>query len=248
MKVDATQTGLYKMWIPAFDTGTGSVAGVYNRIVVNGDPYALASSVAWLHAFGKSDNAMAMSDMANKAMISKLHMACGPTAQFLKYLADGQGIPCRIIHIVTAGTPNGYNDGHEIVEMKVGGVWKAFDASLGFVPRDLSGNQLNIWQMVEGLQTSSVDLDRMWAFNYASDPNPPAGGEFDPAAWIEQGQLYIWDNLVVGINRLYQIPFIEASDGIWGYLPTGTESRAAYIASLGYHIMSKTDWLARFYP
>lgn len=241
---DCSKPGLYQVWIPMDESG-GSVAYLYNRIVAL-TGYDLATGVANLCNFGNSDGSLTPEYAATAALNARLNLQCGQSATLIKYLANAIGIQCRICHVVTAGDINGYSDGHETIEMWQSGAWRLFDASLCFVPRDTNGNHLNLFQTVEGFQTNSVISEPIAPFQGSAERT--SVHYFHPESWIRANDLTNFDNRIEKVVKHdYQIPFIEAQDGIWGYLPIGTENQKDYVLGLGYALMSRDDFISRFY-
>lgn len=46
-----------------------------------------------------------------------------------KYVCGLLGLPCREAYLLTAETPNGFDDGHIACEVQIGGIWKLFDVA-----------------------------------------------------------------------------------------------------------------------
>lgn len=46
-----------------------------------------------------------------------------------KYVCGLLGLACREAYLLTAETPNGYDDGHIACEVQIGGIWKRFDVA-----------------------------------------------------------------------------------------------------------------------
>jgi hypothetical protein len=70
--------------------------------------------------------------------------------------------------------------------------------------------------------------------------------DINTATFFDQtlrGQMPAWR------ARIYQIPGIDDAGLTYFYLPDGTASRQTWLLGLNstYRVLSKTDWLARFY-
>lgn len=250
-RYDCTQPGLYRFWHP-IQHPDGSAAQTINRIVISGenDGAALASAAAWLTSFGKGDGGKTVSSLTAKARHSRLHMGCGHTSAWLIGMAQSIGVQARSAHILTAETPNGYSDGHQITEIKVNGEWQAFDASLGYRFRGPAGEALNLVDAVLGLRTGSAEFERIAPFKYSSEASNIDGvlQGWDPGSWIDVNNLNDDAQLEQAARRYYQMPFLLSGNVISGFLPAGCEDRAAWVASLGYTVTSEAAFRATFYP
>ena len=258
--VDFREPGLYQILVPvneAVGNIQGNVAAVYNYIVckVNGvpSPLELAKAFAWLVSFGNTDDPLSAAQTIEKARTSNVNISCGNTMEVVATLANQLGIPTRYVHVLTGDNPNWYNDGHTVLEMGVNNEWKMFDSSLGYVFRDVNANLLNVYETCLGLADDSAIPERIAPFKYTSSPS--AIGQFNVLAWMHAEKGYLEESRLDMVKRLYQIPFVNDTNnpvqslkGIWGFLPEGMEGRASYVTGLGYKLMPKADFIARFYP
>lgn len=243
---DCSQPGLYQIYTPV-DDGVNA-AYQFHRILAP-DAYALATSVAWLNSFGwgtymRPDGSLyTLGEITAAAVNSRISLPCGTLVEWTSACADNLGILHRTVHIVTAGTPNNFSDGHVSMEMFYDGAWRLFDPSLYWLPK-LNGTHLNLYEAVENI--NSITFEDLAPFTQS--PEAPISHRFLADGWIRAFD--VWDKqkrIDNEIKRVYQIPFLEDSEGIWGYLPSGTESRESYILSLGYNLLSRADFIARFY-
>lgn len=249
--MDWTQPGLYQLFIPLDEGGSGSWANLHNRIVAGGDPLALASAVAALHVFGTVDSVMTPSAKISKMINSPVSCQCGESADVLVALAQQAGIPVRHAYILTADpNPNGYYDGHVLVEMKVNGVWKAFDASLNFVFRNRdTGDLMNLVEAVEGMSNGVTTYQTIAPFFPGYQTT--AAHAWNPWGWLQSYDAQDDAKRFNAAKRVYQIPFVGTAAGApaTGFLPPGTEGRASWVAThSGFSITTRDAVMAQFYP
>jgi hypothetical protein len=245
--VDYTLPGLYQSFFPLDEPG-GSWANLHNRIVAGGNPLALASAVAALHVFGTVDSAMSVAGKITKMINSPVSCQCGETADVLVSLAGTAGIPVRKAYPQTAETPNNYFDGHVIVEMKVNGVWKAFDASLNFVFRDATtGDLMNLVEAVEGMASGQTTFQCIAPFIPGYQTS--AAHAWNPFGWLQSFDSTNDAARFEAAKRVYQMPFVAGPSGaIAGFTPPGTEGRANWVAAKGFTVMTRSAFMAQYYP
>lgn len=227
--------GLYRFWDPIAATSL-------QRIVYSSDVHALMSALAWITVNGRADEAATNSAKTNKAVTSKLSMLCGKTVEWAKYLCDSLSLETRVVNCLTAAAPTNYYDGHVMLEVKVGGVWRLYDLS-----NDSTFGAL--LPLKDALPfTSSIATSPLAADIYGTEA--AVASQFDVTMWQEM-TMRTPAQKRAEMERVLQIPGVTTPDGLTHfYLPSGMESRSAYVLGLSanYRIKTYTDWLTEFYP
>lgn len=226
--------GLYRFWDPVAATSL-------QRIVYSSDVHALMSAIAWISVNGRADEALTVSAKTNKAVTSKLSMLCGKTCEWAKALCDSLGMQTRIVNCLTAGTPSGYYDGHVMLEVKVGGVWRLYDLA-----NDATFGTLlplkDALPLTSGITTAPLATD-----TYGIEA--AVASQFDVTMWQEM-TMRTPAQKRAEMERVLQIPGITHSDALtYFYLPTGMESRSSWVTGLSanYRVITQAAWLAMFY-
>lgn len=231
-KFDFSDQGLYELFDP-FAAG--------NYFIVSGDdPYLLMNSLCRLHQFGSQDNGMTVSQLLNTMTWRPIVTQCGPTTTLARSLLGTLGWSTRTCRLLTADTPNGYDDGHVTCEFYYDGKWRHIDPSL------------HRWWLKEDGVASFKDYFGESLFPHITYPVTKAfypyaagtGSGFHTSIWLDITDQQQWT------NRIFQIPGIDHTDGkTYFYLPSGTESRATWVLGLQstYRIISKSAWETMFY-
>lgn len=181
------------------------------------------------------------------ARTRKIARTCGATVPLVAYACAKFGIPHRTVNLLTAEAPNGYDDGHVVSEVNVGGRWQLFDVDTKIRVLDSCGVPQSLAQVIDaGIENLTVeelsqpDCDQQEWSNVAFPYSVYFAMMFQTpalrAAWR---------------RRVYQIPGIVRADGTTAfYLPPGTEGRGNWVLSLAanYRVESREAWLAEFYP
>lgn len=226
---DMTAEGLYAFFNAGVDGGW--------RIVYQSDIYALMSALCWLTGYGRSDEGQTTSTLTTWAKTRKLSLRCGPTIAWVQSILNSLGIQSRVCRLLTAETPNNYDDGHIVVEVKVNGQWKLWDVSDDRYFVDQGGNHLSLDGYFQALMRFPVTV---------ADPQPDLKGfAGSPMGW-NAGVYYDTRlrDVEAWLGRIGQIPGV----GTTFYLPPGTGSRESYVTGLGYTVVDYQQWLSMFYP
>lgn len=243
--------GVYQYNSLKYNFDTDGLYGIINigvdggwRIIYESDIMALMSGLAWLTTYGRLDAGLTLEQLAIKAKGTKLSLQCGHTVEFARYCLSGQGITSRMCRLLTAGTPNGYDDGHIAIEVNVGGQWKYWDLSNNYYPA-LSGNQVNLKDYIGNY--SSIDK----VFIADGERDLYGAGSYQLHTPIVYDILLrTQNNLDDWVNRVYGIPGIVHTDGkTYFYMPSGTESRQSWVQGLdsNYVVVSYATWVSMFY-
>lgn len=219
-----------------------NVDGGY-RIIYNNDVPALLSAIAWLCTYGHMDESLTNAQMATKAKTCKLSLRCGATIAFAQYLLNSVGIVSRVCNLLTATTPNNFDDGHVALEVNIGENWFFWDIANNFYP-SLSGIDLTLDNYINNMSAEKIfiadgERDLLGAGSYQFDTNV-----------FYDIKLRTPNNLNDWISRIYQIPGITYTDGkTYFYMPSGTASRQSWVLSLStnYVVVSYATWISMFY-
>jgi len=144
------------------------------------------------------------------------------------------------------GTPNGYEDGHQALEVKIGGNWVLHDISNKTRFTDGSGNLLSADAAVSALAASTAVYDPLGIGGCAIELQ---SGPFDATAYCEATLLNQAD-LLAWHSRIFQAIGIVNGSQVWWKLPAGAPSvAAAWVQGLqpNYVVKDATTWNAAFY-
>lgn len=243
--------GVYQYNEFKYNFDTDGLYGINNigvdggwRIIYQSDVYALMSALAWLCAYGRMDNGMTMANMMTKAKGTKLSLQCSQTVDFARYCLTSKSITSRICRLLTADTPNNYDDGHVAMEVNIGGDWKFWDIANNYYP-SLSGTHVNLkdyignYSSIDKIFIADGERDLLGAGSYVLNTNV-----------LYDYLLRTNNNLDAWVNRVYGIPGIVHTDGkTYFYMPSGTESRQSWVQSLdsNYVVVSYATWVSMFY-
>lgn len=228
------QEGLVRFWEP--------MASTQHRIVYAADVEALMSALAWLVVNGRADEAMTVSARTTAALNYKLRLLCGKAVEWAKSICDSVGLQSRICNSLTGGTPTNYYDGHVMLEVKVGAVWRLYD-----IANDCYfGANLALKDALPLL--AAIAINPLADDGYSVEQF--VGAVFDVTAWHEL-TMRTPAQKRSEMERVLQIPGITHTDGlVYFYLPAGMESRSSYVTGLsaGYRVITQAAWLTQFYP
>lgn len=233
----------YEVQAPGLHRWFNSSTGVFQqRVCWTGDIMAFISGCAWFHAHGTQDDGRSVSVLGDVARNYKLRLTCGYITDFMVWLLPQVGYQCRRAQLLTGETPNGYDDGHVPMEVKIGGFWRLIDMTNNCYWTN-QGNHLSLAQLIDlGIANATKVMLS------ADKPN-----SFDIAGGFDHG-LYYETVLPTDVEqdawklRMYQIPGVLSGGIIYVYLPAGLESRQSYVQSRGCTVMTKAAWTAAFYP
>lgn len=224
--------------------------------VFAGDPIALVSAASWLNVFGDADKPTSgetetqwMDRISAKARTSKFALLCGNTHDWARArLLTPNGVASRNVYFLTMETPNNVVDGHQAVEIMIGGQHALVDLSTNSMFRSPSDNLLSARDAVAHIATGTAIYDPIAADCFAVEP---ATDSFDSTSYAE-AFLAFDDDLKAWHRRIFQAIGMMASDGlIYFKLLPGSEYRKPWVLSLssGYRVIDDpAQWDARFYP
>lgn len=237
-KYDLNTEGLYAILNVNVDGGW--------RIIYQSDVSRLIQSVAWLIGYGRLDEGLTYPQMLSTMKTKKLSLRCGVSVAFLQSILTSYGITSRMVRLITAETPNNFDDGHVAVEVYIGGNWLLLDiASNCIYIESGTSNQRNLNTYFNGDGENELR-------NMCGDDRDLAGAgsyEFATNVYYDMALCSVTQKQA-WIDRIFQIPGIVYSDGnTYFYMPNGTESRQSWLESLSsdYVVVSYSTWLSMFY-
>lgn len=228
-----TAEGLYYIFHP--------VNGGGHRIVYQSDMNALMCAFAHLIRYGRTDEGLSAAQLTSAARERSVALRCGPAVAWVGSHLTALGVQWRSVHFMTAGVPNGFDDGHVAIEVKVGGNWRLYDVATNARFTN-AGTPLSLAALFDvGLDTATtIDTAPM-----DSAPTPWAGGF---STEVYYNLLLKPEGAGAWRRRVYGIPGIMSGGTIKCYLPTGSAQEASNAALAGFQVLTKANWLASFYP
>lgn len=206
------------------------------------DALPFAKAVSAVCSYGTSDEGLSQASLETIAKARFVELRCGPTIDFTRSLASQVGLTSRIVRMLTADTPNDFDDGHVAMEIHDGTKWIMFDIANDLVWKDGSGNYLSQAEIFEaGIANCTPEL--------LAEPRLGTRASGWIMAFHEQ-QFLSKDTVIDWCGRIYQIPGIDHADGkTYWYTPSGTESRSPWIEGLSsdWEVVSKSTWDNLFY-
>lgn len=198
---DCTRAGLYRF-------KQENEVFFRNRIVAGSpvDLYAVVSAVCWNHIHGAADEVIGnQQPVSDRGRFFVWRMRCGYIGNFMSWLMPQFGFTVRQVGVSTLGPTNGYDDGHQVLEVFHGGKWKMFDITNGRYWKDANGVHMSAAEFIAAIaggapMPETVKLDgkqRRW------DHEAVPGGTLDMGLYGElcigtEAQMEAW------IRRIYQ--------------------------------------------
>lgn len=228
---DMTVEGLYRF----FDYNT--LLSI-NRIVYNTNPIAIISSAMWLTSQSYVDNSLPYPQMTEKAKTDKLRVACGYATLWTKLLLDGVGIPSRMVQGFASHDWHEINDGHALLEVRLGGKWVMFDFS--FNSRFWkNGVPLNLLEVIENAPDYEIEF---MSFDTSYDVT---GLFYQGHSFSTLFEPMLSTPLLYDLyTRLLQIPAIYDGGVLYFYKTSQYDNR---LLAWGYQKLSETEYMGRFY-
>lgn len=247
---DLTQPGLYEL--THYATSAQNWSNTTHMVVSDssGDPTALLSAAAELAKWGYSDNGLTTAQLSAQARTSPLRMLCGPLHAWVKAgLLDPAGVTSRIAFFLTVGPSNGFEDGHQAIEVTIGGNRVLHDVSNGMRFADAStGALLSARDAVTAIAAGSFSYDDLGGGQCAGEVSPASPG-FDVTAYY-RANLSRAGDLLAWHQRIFQAVGLQSGSEVWWKLPPGAPAGAStYITGLSsaYVVKDAATWNAAFY-
>lgn len=238
---DCNRPGLYRICQPYQE----------NRQFVIPDPtdvLATALALSRLFVRGNGDDFLTSEALAKVARTRLVVCTCGPAAQFVCATLSGLGHGCRVVAAQTDQQPNGYNDGHVMLEVAQAGGWVAVDVSAACWFAGLDGAALDFFSLCRTLAQGGMPELRSW-------PGPgPGQGPVDWTGFVHPGG-YRYDFLEWlaaacedGRESMYRrtcaVPYFREGRAVTA---TVLGAGGAFVAPQGWLMLDPEAFYQRFY-
>lgn len=220
----------------------------HRRAVTNANALNLVSAFTWASVYGVADLGLSNAERNAKATKSKVSLQCNDLVAWIGSRLAAAGIASRIVRLITAETPNDFNDGHASLEVMHNGAWAVVDPSIGLY-FTAANTPLSLRDLIPRVATRDfterrlADYDRLDTATH--DP-----ALFDVTALIDL-ELRTRALQQNWMQRVWQIPGIDGPDGlIYFYMPHGTQHRQAWLEALApqaFRVISEAEWNEKFY-
>lgn len=240
---------IYDMRLPGLYAFTNYAnANTTHMIVYDNDPIALLSAAAWLSSFGDGDNGLSAASLSVKARTSVLSILCGTLHPWASsQLLTPQGVPNRRVHFLAMDAWNYVVDGHEAIEVTIGGQRVLADLSNNCLFLDSGGNRLSANGAVAAIAGNSFTYELLADdAPYVSESN----GGFDATAYARR-ELGNDTDRRAWHRKIFQAIGMWNGNELWWKLPAGSTITAAQVEALQpgtYKVKSAALWDAAFYP
>jgi hypothetical protein len=111
--------GLFRVFRP---NGSGE-----QRVVFKDDKELLIESLTWIKSHGDINDDLFLEQLRSRAKTHKLVITCGTASKLIQSLLRDAGIESRIVVTMTLEKLNGYDNGHTMLEVNLGGKWVLYD-------------------------------------------------------------------------------------------------------------------------
>jgi hypothetical protein len=174
---ELTAEGLYRFLSPGADN--------QQRIVYASDVEALLSGIAWIVSHGSTDNQLDDEQLTRRAMTSKLTLVCSEVSRWALSLLQAELRQARVLHTNTSEEPNGYNDGHALLEVYRPRLqrWVAYDLSMN-ASFWRGGTPLSVLELAEAADAEDYEI-RPLAADTAVNVSGFIEGDYDYALFSE---------------------------------------------------------------
>jgi len=230
---DLNQEGIYKFSVPIQNTT--------NMIIYGSDVHQLIASLSYMIVPGQTDDSKTLSQITSKSLSSRVNLLCSNSCSWAASQLATKSIQTRTIRCLRANTPNGFYDGHVMLEVYIAGSWKLYDVNLGFY------FNASLKDVIPVLTTDT--FINLHDFKMYFPAEPLYNNVYHHASTIDMF-LYNQTALKNFQKDIMQIPGIVHTDGkTYFYMPSGTESRQSWVQSLdaNYVVVSYATWCSMFY-
>ena len=193
---DLAREGLYRFLQPPKET--------QQRLVYRQDVGALLSAVCWLHSHGYREDGRKHDEALQQALTGKLIMTCANVSRFAQRLCTDLGVPARVVNSRSLGPRNGYDDGHVLMEVRLGQRWVLVDVDqhVTFRHRD---QRLSLLELYLHLDKDDYRLEALaLSVPLAVGNFVDAGDHYDYAIYLEtmvhsEATLRGWYRHIIGM-------------------------------------------------
>lgn len=242
---DMRQPGLY--CFSHYRTAAEPWANRTHTVVHGGDPVALLSAAAWLSVFGDADNGLTPAQLSVKARTAHLQLLCGPLHKWAKdELLTPNGVSSRMVYFLTMEEPDNICDGHQTLEVVIGGSRALVDLSNNALITNGAGARLSANDAVPAIAADDFGYEVLATDGYAMEG---ASDGFD-ATLYAASHLSSDSARRAWHRRIFQAIGIDNGSEVWWKLPPGAEGRASWLLGLqsNYRVKPAAQWDATFYP
>lgn len=230
---DLSVEGLYRLHVPAQNTT--------NIVVYNNDLIQLLSSLTYLIVPGQTDTTKTVGTVQSKAYTSRVNLLCEAACDFMKYQLSLLNIPARKVRVLRADTPNGFYDGHVMLE--VGANKMLCDAQLGLT----FNNNASLKDVCPA--DNITNFTKLSAFKVYNPAETHYNNVYHHASTVD---LFLYDEqaMLEFQRNIMQIPGIDHTDGLtYFYVPAQHAARTSWVLSLSaaYRVVDHATWLNMFY-
>lgn len=165
----------------------------------------------------------------------RIYVTCSVIADLAVQAARKHRIPARHVSVLTNGRFDGYNDGHAMLELKLGGHWVLYDPDMNRVAVDRDGRRIGLSQQMK------AGSDRQWRMiAHDSERWNLSGLDSGTLAAVRRLQgvsADAWYTHVMGVA------LVETSPGQYAYHGTGRRSpRVENVWPGHYTWVNATTW------
>lgn len=219
----------------------------HQRIVYSADPFALLSGLSWIASHGSRDNGKGFCDLKQMARRGKAILTCKNTACLGEAVCECHGVEVRRVSSRTLENPNGYNDGHELLEVNFDGRWTLVDLDMKYLFLGDNG-RLSL------LEFAAASQNGRYSFEALASATRVAVGH-----WCENGYDYgLWGETIFSTEcqlrswyrRIMMVPVIP--NGGVNYSTASTCAQAGrareMYPDLKLEFLPVKEFGAKFYP
>lgn len=243
---DWSEEGLYRF----ANIGIGGTFDAGYRIVHQSNVERLMAALAHISSYGRSDESLTPAQVTTAARLRTVSMRCGKTIDWAQSICASLSVPFRTVRMITAETPNGFDDGHVACEVMVNGKWCLFDIPGDVAFRDPVSNDLMSMNEVWAAGVANVTTERIAPAQ--ATPTDWSSTQFPTEAYFDLVFRFGGD---AWRQRVYQCIGIDKPVNgqwqTWWKVPPGSPpSLTAYIEGLSslWKVKSASLWDDTFYP
>jgi len=195
----------------------------------------MMGSLASHQTMGWKDNTVPMDKLERRiARGERIYVSCSIITELGYRLAQRNGIPARRVSAITNGRFDGYNDGHTMLELKLGGHWVLYDLDLNRVAVDGAGHRVGLGHQVKAgshrhWRVIAHDRDS-WDFRGTT------------RALREHSARYARMSAERWYQRVLGVALVETSPGQYAYNAPSHSPRIEAVWPGHYHWVSARTW------
>lgn len=156
------------------------------------NPILLLSTLAALQTHGWTDADLSYTQLENKLRRGdRIYVACGIVSELGRRLMVRNGYQARLVATVTLQRPFAGDNGHTLLEVRLGGSWRVFDLDLNRQPLDNHGR---------GMSVEALVRNRHRQYRTLSDDPVVSWNDIPGGAPVRRHFQRIWRN---GFERWY---------------------------------------------